>query len=182
MLRAALVLALARAGQSIERGLLFGSIACPDCPSCPEDQASPCPGNEWTPTAMPPTSTAPMGSYNCRYPNQGSLNMCPSPFPTFTEATDAAPTCQLAVVGAGTGGLYTALRLVDTGKYSGSSICIFEMTERVGGRRAVRVRPRARGALDSARSRPASLRRGFERRLGRRRLGVVRASRHKFDE
>ena len=83
---------------------------------------------------MPPTSTAPMGSYNCRYPNQGSLNMCPSPFPTFTEATDAAPTCQLAVVGAGTGGLYTALRLVDTGKYSGSSICIFEMTERVGGR------------------------------------------------
>jgi hypothetical protein len=35
---------------------------------------------------------------------------CPEPFPTFKTCDDAAPVCPLVVVGAGTGGLYTALR------------------------------------------------------------------------
>ncbi|KAL3930064.1 MAG: hypothetical protein SGBAC_011930 [Bacillariaceae sp.] len=59
---------------------------------------------------------------------------CPEPFPTFDTCTDSAPSCKLAVVGAGTGGLYTAMRLVETGKYSATDVCIFEATDRVGGR------------------------------------------------
>ena len=39
-----------------------------------------------------------------------------------------------ARTGAGTGGLYSALRLVDTGTVDASNICIFEMAGRVGGR------------------------------------------------
>eukprot|EP00980_Cylindrotheca_fusiformis_P029065 scaffold22713_cov139-Cylindrotheca_fusiformis.AAC.2 len=61
-------------------------------------------------------------------------NHCPEPFPEFEACSDPTPSCKLAVVGAGTGGLYTAMRLVDEGKYSGEDICIFEATERVGGR------------------------------------------------
>jgi len=59
---------------------------------------------------------------------------CPTEFPTFPTCTDHNPSCQLAVVGAGTGGLYTALRLVDENKVDGKDVCIFEATERVGGR------------------------------------------------
>ncbi|VEU40048.1 unnamed protein product [Pseudo-nitzschia multistriata] len=64
---------------------------------------------------------------------------CPEPFPEFPicGADDrelAAPACKLAVVGAGTGGLYTAYRLVEEGVFEGSDICIFEATDRVGGR------------------------------------------------
>jgi cation diffusion facilitator CzcD-associated flavoprotein CzcO len=40
----------------------------------------------------------------------------------------------LAVIGAGAGGLYSAMRLVETGKYAAKDICIFEATDRVGGR------------------------------------------------
>ena len=43
--------------------------------------------------------------------------------------------CELAIVGAGPGGVYTAWRLaVDTKTVAASSICIFERAERVGGR------------------------------------------------
>lgn len=59
---------------------------------------------------------------------------CPTPFPTFPASTEKSPTCDVAIVGGGTGGLYTALRLVDIGKVQGSGICIFEATNRVGGR------------------------------------------------
>ena len=37
-------------------------------------------------------------------------------------------------MGAGTGGLYTAMRLIETNKVNGSGVCIFEATDRVGGR------------------------------------------------
>ncbi len=59
---------------------------------------------------------------------------CPDPFPQFPQCSDVAPSCKLAVVGAGTGGLYTAYRLVEEGVFDGSDICIFEATDRVGGR------------------------------------------------
>ena len=59
---------------------------------------------------------------------------CPEPFPTFPTCSDPNPTCKLAVIGAGTGGLYTAMRLMETEKYAASDICIFEATDRVGGR------------------------------------------------
>jgi len=59
---------------------------------------------------------------------------CPEPFPTFPTCSDPNPTCKLAVIGAGTGGLYTAMRLMETDKYEASDICIFEATDRVGGR------------------------------------------------
>jgi hypothetical protein len=36
--------------------------------------------------------------------------ICPDPFPQFATCDDPAPSCGLAVVGAGAGGLYTALR------------------------------------------------------------------------
>ena len=59
---------------------------------------------------------------------------CPEPFPQFEQCTDVAPSCGLAVVGAGTGGLYTAYRLVEEGVIEGSDVCVFEATDRVGGR------------------------------------------------
>jgi hypothetical protein len=60
--------------------------------------------------------------------------ICPEPFPNFPTCEDPQPSCKVAVVGAGTGGLYTALRMVDEGVVDASDVCIFEMTERVGGR------------------------------------------------
>ena len=36
--------------------------------------------------------------------------ICPDPFPTYPTCNDPAPTCEVAVVGAGAGGLYSALR------------------------------------------------------------------------
>ena len=36
--------------------------------------------------------------------------------------------------GAGTGGLYMALRLIEEKKVTGAGLCVFEATERVGGR------------------------------------------------
>lgn len=36
--------------------------------------------------------------------------VCPLPFPTFETCNDPTPSCEVAVVGAGAGGLYTALR------------------------------------------------------------------------
>lgn len=59
---------------------------------------------------------------------------CPTDFPTYPTCSDHNPSCELAVVGAGTGGLYTAMRLVDEGKVDGKDVCVFEATERVGGR------------------------------------------------
>jgi hypothetical protein len=59
---------------------------------------------------------------------------CPLPFPTFKTATNPNPSCKLAVIGAGAGGLYTAMRLLDEKKVNGTDICIFEATDRVGGR------------------------------------------------
>jgi hypothetical protein len=42
--------------------------------------------------------------------NDGAI--CPDPFPTYLTCHDATPICKVAVVGAGAGGLYTALRYV----------------------------------------------------------------------
>ena len=52
------------------------------------------------------------------------------------RATVRAQTaCELAIVGGGPGGLYTAWRLaVDTKTMKPSDICVFERAERVGGR------------------------------------------------
>jgi hypothetical protein len=36
--------------------------------------------------------------------------ICPDPFPTYATCDDPAPACGVAVIGAGAGGLYTALR------------------------------------------------------------------------
>ena len=71
---------------------------------------------------------------------------CPDDFPTWTEDGTDEPDCALAVVGAGAGGLYAAWRLVEAGTYAASDVCVFEATERVGGRTySVRY-----GALDLA--------------------------------
>ena len=51
-----------------------------------------------------------------------------------TPGSLSTPRCLRAHAGAGTGGLYSALRLVDTGTVDASNICIFEMAGRVGGR------------------------------------------------
>lgn len=59
---------------------------------------------------------------------------CPEDFPVFPTCSSYSPSCEVAVVGAGTGGLYTALRLVDENKVNAADVCIFEATERVGGR------------------------------------------------
>jgi len=59
---------------------------------------------------------------------------CPDPFPSFPTCSDTNPSCKLAVVGAGTGGLYAALRLIEEGVVEGEDICVFEATDRVAGR------------------------------------------------
>lgn len=61
-------------------------------------------------------------------------DICPDLFPQFPTCDDPEPQCKIAVVGAGAGGLYTALRMVDTGLVEATDVCIFEQTERVGGR------------------------------------------------
>ena len=61
-------------------------------------------------------------------------DICPDQFPQFPTCDDPEPMCKIAVVGAGAGGLYTALRMVDTGLVDAADVCIFEQTERVGGR------------------------------------------------
>ena len=69
---------------------------------------------------------------------------CPDEFPTWTEDGVDEPDCALAVVGAGAGGLYAAWRLVEAGTYAASDVCVFEATERVGGRTCSRPLRRAR--------------------------------------
>jgi hypothetical protein len=59
---------------------------------------------------------------------------CPEDFPEYPQCSDPKPSCKLAVVGAGAGGLYTAMRLVDEGVFEATDVCVFEATERVGGR------------------------------------------------
>lgn len=59
---------------------------------------------------------------------------CPLPFPVFKNSTLPNPKCKLAVIGAGSGGLYTAMRLLEEKRVNGTDICIFEATDRVGGR------------------------------------------------
>ncbi len=61
-------------------------------------------------------------------------DICPDFFPKFPTCADPEPQCKIAVVGAGAGGLYTALRMVDEALVAASDVCIFEQTERVGGR------------------------------------------------
>ncbi|WP_426294933.1 flavin monoamine oxidase family protein [Dyadobacter endophyticus] len=41
---------------------------------------------------------------------------------------------EVAIIGAGTSGLYSAYRLTDTGKYTGEQVQIFDMSDRLGGR------------------------------------------------
>eukprot|EP00172_Hildenbrandia_rubra_P003876 Plantae.Rhodophyta-Hildenbrandia_rubra.ctg67786.p1 GENE.Plantae.Rhodophyta-Hildenbrandia_rubra.ctg67786~~Plantae.Rhodophyta-Hildenbrandia_rubra.ctg67786.p1 ORF type:complete len:107 (+),score=7.73 Plantae.Rhodophyta-Hildenbrandia_rubra.ctg67786:74-394(+) len=54
---------------------------------------------------------------------------------SIVHARGDVSTCDISIVGAGIGGLYTAWRLaVDSGKYDGSRICIFEAKNRIGGR------------------------------------------------
>lgn len=42
--------------------------------------------------------------------------------------------CEVSIIGAGVGGLYSAYRLTQSGVYSPNQICIFEKSDRVGGR------------------------------------------------
>jgi hypothetical protein len=56
---------------------------------------------------------------------------CPLPFPTFPTCDDPAPICPVVVVGAGAGGLYAALRMVDAGKISASDVCVFEQVREI---------------------------------------------------
>lgn len=130
------------------RALLFGSVAKETPTATPTVGATPAPESTcWEPVASPSTCTAGVDtSPYCPYDSIGDITVCPEPFPEWSAAarrlegeyegstTTDALTCELAVVGAGPGGLYTALRLVDTGTVAASDICIFEMSGRVGGR------------------------------------------------
>ena len=53
-----------------------------------------------------------VGAYETCLNEIGDPAVCPGPFPTYATCDDPAPTCGLVVVGAGAGGLYTALRYV----------------------------------------------------------------------
>lgn len=52
---------------------------------------------------------------------------------TLLVQSQALP-CKVSVVGAGVGGLYSAFRLVNSSTYLPSEVCVFEATNRVGGR------------------------------------------------
>lgn len=84
-------------------------------------------GDSYMPSQKPGT----LG--HCKKAGLGPEWPCPTAFPTFPVAQDTN-NCEVVVVGGGTGGLYTALRLVDENKVSGSNVCVFEATDRVGGR------------------------------------------------
>ena len=75
-----------------------------------------------------------MGSVDECLAEVENVDHCPDPFPTFATCSDPAPSCKLAVVGAGAGGLYSAMRLIEEGKFAANDVCVFEATERVGGR------------------------------------------------
>ena len=51
-----------------------------------------------------------VGAYETCLKEINDPAVCPDPFPQFATCDDAAPTCGLAVVGGGAGGLYAALR------------------------------------------------------------------------
>eukprot|EP00965_Chrysotila_dentata_P230544 6197833-Pleurochrysis_carterae.AAC.9 len=102
-----------------ERRILFGTLPPPSSP----DMCS-----------IPEYTGATSTILDCRKSYGDDSWYCPEDFPTFATSSESAPECELAVVGAGTGGLYSAMRLIDTGKLQGSDICIFEMTNRVAGR------------------------------------------------
>eukprot|EP00965_Chrysotila_dentata_P198055 6178566-Pleurochrysis_carterae.AAC.5 len=102
-----------------ERRALFGSLPT----------TSP-PGECGLPEYTGATSTI----MDCRNTYGTDSWYCPEDFPMFPTSSETSPNCELAVVGAGAGGLYSAMRLIDTGKMQGSDICIFEMTNRVAGR------------------------------------------------
>uniref|UniRef100_A0A7S4T5Q1 Amine oxidase domain-containing protein n=1 Tax=Ditylum brightwellii TaxID=49249 RepID=A0A7S4T5Q1_9STRA len=75
-----------------------------------------------------------LGSVDECFAEVSNPDHCPEDFPAFETCSDPSPSCELAVVGAGTSGLYTAMRLVEEDKFSAKDICIFEATERAGGR------------------------------------------------
>ena len=75
-----------------------------------------------------------MGSVDECLAEVSNVDHCPDPFPTYATCSDPAPECKLAVVGAGAGGLYSAMRLIEEGNFAASEVCVFEVTERVGGR------------------------------------------------
>ena len=94
--------------------------------------------------AAPSAAAAASSGTAVRYPGDvvaeckallgANSEQCPSPFPPMPAATESSPSCGLAVVGAAAGGLYMAMRLIETGTVAASEICVFEMSERAGGR------------------------------------------------
>ena len=49
-------------------------------------------------------------------------------------ALEPEVSCDVAVVGAGVGGAYSAWRLIEAGAVPGSGVCLFERSDRIGGR------------------------------------------------
>ena len=49
-------------------------------------------------------------------------------------APEPEVSCDVAVVGAGVGGAYSAWRLIEAGAVPGSGVCLFERSDRIGGR------------------------------------------------
>ena len=49
-------------------------------------------------------------------------------------ASEPEVSCDVAVVGAGVGGAYSAWRLIEAGAVVGSGVCLFERSDRIGGR------------------------------------------------
>ena len=70
----------------------------------------------------------------CRAEFGETSAICPTPHPEIPTNGGSNPSCGVAIVGAGPGGLYTAMRLIETGTVAAGDVCIFEMTDRVGGR------------------------------------------------
>ena len=67
-----------------------------------------------------------------------TLALCAFVFSSNPVGAAVHPTgnysCHIGIVGGGAGGIYTAMRLAESGSYSDKTICVFERTNRVGGR------------------------------------------------
>jgi hypothetical protein len=123
-------LAMYALGGEIGAGLALAGAALTNLPTAHAQDESCMPSVE----VMVEAPAAYRGAVETCLAEVTDQSQCPLPFPTFPTCSTPSPTCGVAVVGAGAGGLYTALRMVDERAIEASDVCIFETTERVGGR------------------------------------------------
>jgi hypothetical protein len=101
-------LAMYALGGEIGAGLALAGAALTNLPTAHAQDESCMPSVE----VMVEAPAAYRGAVETCLAEVTDQSQCPLPFPTFPTCSTPSPTCGVAVVGAGAGGLYTALRYV----------------------------------------------------------------------